>query len=416
MSYIKRQIENLLVGSFKNYKSITLTGARQVGKSTLITNAFPEVKKINLLDSLTLEMAKTDPALLLKSYGTPLFIDEIQKAPDIFSQIKVKLDNTTKDSQYIFSGSQKRRLMQGLTDTLVGQTSIFQLETLSMREIFNVDNLNVFLPSFDYIKNNAPLVKKYNDIYNYIFRGFYPRLYENQEISSEQYYRDYVVTYIERDVYDIIKIQDALAFRKFLVCVASRTGQLLNYQSIASEVEQDVKTIKQRMSVLEKTNIIFLLKPYTNSHLSRAIKTPKIYFKDTGLASYLTSWLTKETLELGNFSGQIFETFVINEIVKSFSNSGLNPEDYLFFYRGKDKLQEDKETKENEIDLVIDYGRKLYPIEIKKTSNPKAIMTKSFRVLDKVKDKERGMGTIVCLVDNPVYLRDNLVALPIEYL
>ena len=334
----------------------------------------------------------------------------------MFSSVKAVLDKTDAPSHYIFSGSQKWRLMEGPSDALVGQTSIFELENLSMREIFGIDNKSPFLPRPSYLENTGKTIKNYGNVYDFILRGFYPRLYEDRSYPSARYYENYVNTYLEKDVYDIKKIEDSIAFRNFLSRLASTTGQMLSYENVARDVGVDVRTIKSWVSILEKTNIITLLHPYASSRLKRTIKTPKVYFKDTGLACFLAGWPYKEALFNGAFAGPIFETFVVNEIIKSFSNAGLNHEGHLFYYRAKDKLMENGQRKEAEIDLLIDYGHALYPIEIKKTAKPKAEMASSFKALDKILDHERGLGTIVCLVDDVVYLRDNLVALPVEYL
>ena len=205
-----------------------------------------------------------------------------------------------------------------------------------------------------------------------------------------------------------------------MTSVASRTGQVLNYKSISAEVGVSEVTVKEWISILEKSGIVYILKPYTPSVLSRAIKSPKLYFRDTGLACYLTRWLTPETLKNGAMAGAMFETFVINEILKSYSNEGLDYDFNVFYYNGKDKIKKNVEGKEvaidGEIDLIISENGILYPIEIKMTANPKAEMTSEFDVLDKVKESKRGMGVIICMYDKKIYLRENLVVLPINFL
>lgn len=207
---------------------------------------------------------------------------------------------------------------------------------------------------------------------------------------------------------------------RFMTSVAARTGQILNYANIASEVGVSEVTIKEWISILEKSGLVYILKPYTSSVLKRAIRTPKLYFRDTGLCCYLTRWLTTDTLKNGAMSGAMFETFVINEILKSYSNEGMDYDFDVFFYNGKDKKKKktngEEEEVDGEIDLVIHENGILYPIEIKLTTRPQANMASEFDVLDGVHEKKRGMGAIICLTDRKVFLRENLVALPLNYL
>ena len=221
----------------------------------------------------------------------------------------------------------------------------------------------------------------------------------------------YVATYLERDINELIAA-DSLTFTKFMTSIAARTGEMLNYANIASEVGVSEPTIKNWISVLERTGIVYILQPYSSNALARAIKTPKIYFRDTGLACYLTRWLSPETLMNSAVAGNMFETFVVSEILKSYSNEGRDYRFSIFYYRGKDK----RASGENEIDLVIEEDGILYPVEIKMTGNPKAVMGTANQVLDKIPDKKRGTGVILCLIDKKTYLRENLVALPIDYI
>lgn len=418
MSYIHRAIEEILLKKSKTSKSIAITGARQVGKTTLTTNLFPGVKRINLKNPSLLISAKNDPQLFLESFERPLFIDEIQKAPELIESAKVILDDVGGKFNYIFSGSQKWELMKGLSDSLSGMVSILELSTLSMREIYCVGTNKHFVPNEEYLSERGKELKKYSNIWKYIHNGMYPELYDDNPRDWEEFYSDYVKTYIERDVYEITKVRDYITFYRFLVSVAARTGNILDYTNISKDVGVSVETVKLWIGILEKTDIIYLLQPYYNSHLNRAIKSPKLYFRDTGLAAYLTSWLTKESLENGAMNGMFFETFVVNEILKSFTNEGKDYRNYVYYYKGKDKKKnkETDEYEECEIDLIIEENGILYPIEIKKNSNPKSEMTSAFTVLDKDIDKKRGMGAIVCRCDYKIKLRENLYALPIDYI
>lgn len=262
-------------------------------------------------------------------------------------------------------------------------------------------------------------LKSYNDLWKIIHRGSYQELYSTERDWLD-FYSSYVKTYLERDIRDELDIKDELAFVRFLSACAARTGQMLNYANIADKVGVSLVTIKNWISVLNRTGLIYLLQPYNSSRLTRAIKTPKMYFRDTGLACYLSRWNNYEALEMSAISGNIFETFVVSEIIKSFSNEGSEYSFNLFYYRGKDKIKskDDGEVieSESEIDLIIEENGILYPIEIKKSANLSLNMTKAFSILDKVKDKKRGLGVILCQNDQKLYLRDDIVALPIEYI
>lgn len=420
MSYINRAAEELLRSKFKKSKSVAITGARQVGKTTLTKTLFPNVKRINLRNMVLYNAAKKDPDGFLNSFDRPLFIDEVQRVPEVISSAKVLLDEIGGKSNYLFSGSQKWELMKGLSESLAGMVSIMELLPLSMREIKAIHFNESFVPSEDYLKTREKELKPYDNLWKRIHHGFYPELYDEDARDWEDYYQSYVSTYIERDVYDITKVKDYDTFYRFMVSVAARTGNILDYTNIANDVGVSVETVRLWISILEATDVIFLLRPYYNSHLNRAIKTPKIYFRDTGLAAFLTSWLTSETLEHGAMAGAFFETFVVNEIAKSFVNSGKDFSKYVYYYRGKDKMRNKKdgngEYVECEIDLVIEENGILYPIEIKKNGNPNEHDADAFDVLDKDISKKHSTGAIVCTSQYKIKLRDNLYALPIEYI
>lgn len=420
MYTIKRSIEDVLKQRALTNKALLLTGARQVGKSTLFNHLFKDVNKVTFDDDLLLAQATDDPQMFLYNNPCPLIIDEVQKCPTIFNRLKIVLDNTEEMSNFYLTGSQKLHLMEGISESLAGRVSVVELEGLSMREINNIPFNKHFVPTKEYIYEREQCLVDYKDIWSKIHRGFYPELYGNNKKDWVDFYQSYVKTYLERDVNKIIKVKNHLTFVKFMTSVAARTGQVLNYKTISDEVGVSEVTIKEWISILEKSGLVYILKPYTPSVLSRAIKSPKLYFRDTGLACYLTRWLTPDTLKNGAMAGAMFETFVINEILKSYSNEGLEYDFSVFYYNGKDKKKKNINGEEvevdGEIDLIISENGILYPIEIKMTANPKADMTSEFDVLDKVKESKRGMGTIICMYDKKIYLRDNLVVLPINYL
>ena len=409
MAYIHRAITEILEKRIKSTKCVLITGARQVGKSTLIKHQYPNFNKANFDDRLTRLQAKEEPKLFFLNNPCPLFIDEVQKESEILEEIKLRIDESEEMGLFILSGSQKLELMKGISDSLAGRVAITELTGLSLREIFNINFNKHFVPTEEYLKSRESEIKKYSDLWKIIHRGSYPELYNSQR-EWQEYYSSYVATYLERDINELIAT-DSITFTKFLTSIAARSGEILNYANIASEVGVSEPTIKNWISILERTGIVFLLQPYSASVLTRAIKSPKIYFRDTGLACYLTRWLTSDALSNSAVAGNMFETFVVSEILKSYINEGRDYKFNIFYYRGKDKTA----TSENEIDLIIEENGILYPIEIKMTGNPKSSMGATNQILDKIPEKKRGLGVILCLVDKKVYLRENLVALPIEY-
>lgn len=410
MTFIKRAITDVLHNRVSNSKVLLLTGPRQVGKSTLLKHEYDNYHYVTFDNDLIRVQARNEQGLFFLNNPTPLIIDEVQKEASILNGIKLRVDASNERGNFLLTGSQKLELMKGVSESLAGRISILELSCLSLREINNISFNKHFVPTLDYISEREKELKKYDNIWKTIHRGMYPELYDTNRDWLD-FYASYVNTYLERDVNSNISL-DSVTFLKFLTAVAARTGQILEYASIANEIEVTIPTVKNWISILERTGIIYLLQPYSSSHLTRTIKAPKIYFRDTGLACYLSRWLTPDALAVSAVNGNMFETFVVSEILKSYANEGRDYRFNVFYYRGKDKNR----TFENEIDLIIEENGTLYPIEIKLTSNPKASMSSANMVLDKVIDKKRGMGAIICLIDAKLYLRENLIALPIEYL
>lgn len=413
--YINRNITEVLKRRAKNSRCILLSGPRQVGKSTLLKSIYPDVKYYTFDDKVLLASAIDEPKLFIKNIAKPSILDEVQYAQDLFPYIKMECDKGERYENYYLTGSQQMKLMSKAKESLAGRVSILELQGLSLREIHDVSFNKHFVPTEEYIEQRAKELKPYDNIWQVVHRGSYPELYVTEREWID-FYSSYVRTYLERDIRDEIEIKDEITFTRFLTAVAARTGQLLNYANIAEEVGVTQATIKNWISVLQKTGIVFILEPYYSSHLTRAIKTPKIYFRDTGLACYLTRWNNAEALENSAVAGNMFETFIVNEIIKSFINEGLEYSFNIFYYRGKDKKKSNGEEVENEIDFIIEENGTLYPIEIKKSAKPTKSMATAFDVLDKEVDKKRGMGVILCLYDEKLYLKDDLVVLPIEYL
>lgn len=410
MAFIKRAITDVLHNRVSNSKVLLLTGPRQVGKSTLLKHEYDNYHYVTFDNDLIRAQARDEQGLFFLNNPTPLIIDEVQKEASILNGIKLRVDASNERGNFLLTGSQKLELMKGVSESLAGRISILELSCLSLREINNISFNKHFVPTLDYISEREKELKNYDNIWKTIHRGMYPELYDTNRDWLD-FYASYVNTYLERDVNSNISL-DSVTFLKFLTAVAARTGQILEYASIANEIGVTIPTVKNWISILERTGIIYLLQPYSSSHLTRTIKAPKIYFRDTGLACYLSRWLTPDALAVSAVNGNMFETFVVSEILKSYANEGRDYRFNVFYYRGKDKNR----TFENEIDLIIEENGALYPIEIKLTSNPKASMSSANMVLDKVIDKKRGMGAIICLIDAKLYLRENLIALPIEYL
>lgn len=409
MAYIERAIAAVLKDRVKSSKCVLLTGARQVGKSTVIGHEFPDFNKANFDDRLTRLQAREEPRLFFLNHPCPLFIDEVQKESSILEEIKMIVDGSDLRGRFLLSGSQRLELMKGMSESLAGRVSISELSGLSLREIHGVKFNRHFIPTDAYLQEREQELTPYRDIWQIIHKGSYPELYD-VERDWQDYYSSYVSTYLERDVNELIA-SDGITFTKFLTAVAARTGEILNYANVAGETGVSEPTVKKWISILERTGIIYLLQPYSQSALNRAIKSPKIYFRDTGLACYLTRWLTADALKCSAVAGNMFETFVVSEILKSYANEGKDYRFNIFYYRGKDKR-----ATENKIDLILEENGVLYPVEIKMTGNPRANMAATNTVLDKIPDKARGMGVILCLIDRKTYLRENLLALPIEYL
>ena len=406
--YIERAIAPVLKERAKHSKCLLLTGARQVGKSTVLMYEFEGYNRANFDDRLTKLQAIEEPGLFFLNNPTPLFIDEVLEESSILEEIKLRVDSSDERGQFLLSGSQKLELMKGVSESLAGRVSVTELAGLSLREIYRVKFNRHFLPNEDYLKEREQDLKDYENIWEIIHKGSYPELYAVDR-DWQDFYASYVATYLERDINELVS-SDSITFMKFLTVVAARTGELLNYSNIASEVGVSEPTIKNWVSILERTGIVYLLQPYTSSALKRAIKTPKVYFRDTGLACYLTRWLTSDALRNSAVAGNMFETFMVSEILKSYSNEGIDYRFNVFYYRGKDKT-----VKENEIDLIIEENGVLYPVEIKMSANPKAEMAEANPILDKIPDKKRGMGIILCQIEKKTYLRENVIALPIKY-
>lgn len=404
--YLERHIFSFVERMMEQFKVILITGSRQVGKSTMLKEKLlPKYDYVVLDDFFELDLAKNDPSLFIKNHKIPLIVDEVQRVPELFLQLKYIVDQSQDKGKIILTGSQSYKLLKNVSDSLVGRVCIVDMSSLSMREKFLLNFNSPFLPVEEYIESRHLELKKYDDLWKHIQRGGMPELYD-ENIEWESFYRSYVRTYLERDVAEIINVKNLLKFNNFMKCLAARVGELVNSDAIARDVGVTVKTIQEWTSILESSGVICLLRPYENNITNRTVKTPKVYFMDTGLVCYLVGWTSPQVAMNGAMSGSLFENFVISEIIKSYYNSGHDTQN-LYFYRDKDK---------KEIDLVIEKDGILYPIEIKKTSRPSKDMAQHFPVLDKIHGKKVGAGCIICQCERKTYLTENLLSLPIEYI
>lgn len=406
MEYIVRSITENLKNMLKQFKVILLTGPRQAGKSTLLKNIFgDEYTYISLDEINAFSLAKNEPELFFKSNPGKLIIDEVQYAPELFRTIKYIADNSEESGQFILTGSQKYSLMKNISESLAGRICILELQGLSMREKKHITFSKEFLPSEEYCNERKKQIKRYENLWEEIHRGSMPRL-ADKTMEWDAFYNSYESSYIERDVKQIVNVRDATLFHKFMITLASHTGELFNATSIASDLGVNIKTIQDWTSILEASGIIFFLKPYENNVYKRTIKTPKLYFLDTGLVCHLVGWETAKVAENGAMSGALFETFVISEIFKSYINIGKSTKN-LYYYRDKDK---------KEIDLLIVKNNSFYPVEIKKTARPVLSMAKNFDVLNKFSEMTVEHGAIVCQCDKSFYLSEKISALPVEFI
>lgn len=405
MEYISRHFEKVIDYALKQTKVVLITGPRQVGKTKIITECYSNYNYVTLDDDNALFLAKDDGKMFFNKYKIPLAIDEVQYAQELFRTIKLIVDRSDEKGQIILTGSQSFLLMDKITDSLAGRISILELSTLSFRELNRMSFNKPFIPNDEYINDRVKEKNIKCDIWEIIQRGSFPEA-QDENRNIEWFYRDYINTYLERDIKKIINIKDEILFKKFLICLAARTGQLLVYEDIADDLGVAVNTVRSWTSIVAQTGIISIINTYQNNLLKRVIKTPKIYFMDTGLVCYLGGWKTKEQCENGAMSGQLFETFIVSEICKSFFNTGKTL-DSIYYYRDKEK---------KEIDLIIEDGDDIYPIEIKKAATISSDWEKYNNILLKIKNKNIKPLSVICNVDDFIPLSNSVNVLPVWFI
>ena len=388
MRYISRSLEKVIEEVTNEYPVVLVTGPRQVGKTTMLQKMMKGTKRdyVSLDDLSERSLAKNDPQLFLEMHKPPVLIDEVQYAPELFTYIKIYVDSHHKNGDFWLTGSQIFKLMNGVRESLAGRVAVLSMTTMSQAEISGVQDVPLCIDLAG-LKAREQNRKKLGvrEIYEKIFKGSMPGVVSGQNTNSRIFYSSYLSTYIERDVKELSDAIESLKFLRFITAVAARCSQMLNISDIAQDADINQKQAKDWLHILETLGIIFYLQPYSNNLLKRLVKTPKLYFYDTGLVCYLTKWTSAAVLESGAMNGAILENYVVSEIAKTYINSGIEPS--MYYYRDKDS---------KEIDVILEQNGELNPVEIKKTANPGTEITRVFSVLDKA-SLNRGKGAIVCM-------------------
>ena len=388
MEYITRNLESVVKQVTEEYPVVLITGPRQVGKTTMLQKLMEgtERKYVSLDDLNERSIAKNDPELFLQLHQPPVLIDEVQYAPELFTYIKIHVDKNHNPGDFWLTGSQIFKLMRGVQESLAGRVAVLSMTSLSQAEVSG-GQMEPFIVDLQKLKKRSEerKVADTRGIFERIYRGSMPAIINGTTSNSKIFYSSYISTYIERDVKELSDSIDSLHFLRFMTAAAARCGQMLNVAEIARDADINQKQAKDWLLILETLGIIFYLHPFSNNLLKRLVKTPKLYFYDTGLVAYLTKWSSPETLESGAMNGAILENYVVSEITKTYLNSGLEP--YMYYYRDKDM---------KEIDIILERDGILNPVEIKKSSNPGTELTKVFSLLDK-SSVPRGKGAVICM-------------------
>ncbi len=405
MNYPRAIAPHLLHAS-EHFAVLMVTGARQVGKTTLLKSlSEPDRQYITLDDPLILSLAKSDPVLFLERFKAPLLIDEIQYAPELLPIIKMRVDSDKKPGQYWLTGSQPFHLMRGVSESLAGRVAVIQLLGFSRRESLGEGAvpLSPFIPEPEAMRTRAQSASPLSvqELFRLIWRGSFPAVVADPQMNRDLFYASYLQTYLQRDIRDLAKVGDEMAFLRFLRAIAARTGQLLNMAELARDADVAPNTAKNWLSIVEASGLVYLLQPWHNNVTKRLIKTPKLYFLDTGLCTYLTRWTSPQTLESGAMSGAIFETWAIAEVIKSYWHQGQQAP--LYFFRNKDQV---------EIDLLIEKNGVLYALECKKTASPHKSAMKGLSALRNL-GVQLGPAAVLCMVEQSMPLSREITAEPL---
>lgn len=399
--YYQRTLSSVIEKATKSFKVVLITGPRQVGKSTLFEKLMePGRTKVSLDDFDVLTLAKQDPNLFFQTYKPPLLIDEVQKAPELLLQIKKIVDATDEKGLFWLTGSQKFTLMKNVSESLAGRVAVLDLQGLSQSEKLNNPDRGIFVP--DMPLQTKRLIWSAKETFKVIHTGSYPQLFDGIT-DWELYYKSYVDTYLMRDVKDIVQLGNELTFLRFLKVLAPLTAQQLNYANLARNIDVAPNTVKNWVNILQTLGIIYLLQPYFENNIGkRLVKSPKVYFMDTGLCAYLCAIKTSDALMESYLSGEFVETYAVSEIIKSYIHNGKTPNIYYC-----------RTLNQEEIDVVIEQNDKVYPIEIKQTATPNISMAKNFKLVD---EQKKGIGCILCLSEKFIPINKDLYVIPISYI
>ncbi len=405
MTYIKRSLEKKIIEINQDYSCILLIGPRQVGKSTMLEHLMEgtDRKKVTLDNTEDRRLAKTDPELFLELHPAPVLIDEVQYAPELFSYIKIRIDNGAVPGSYWLTGSQAFRMMELAQESLAGRTAIVHMSALSQSELYGDSESEPFSLELNRLQDRSKHLRSCSagEMYERIWSGGMPGHRSGKFNDRDIFYSSYIQTYIDRDVSDMLPGVDKLQFSDFVRAAACRAGQMLNVHDIARDIGVSDDTGRRWLQILEKSGVIFYLRPYSNNLLKRTVKAPKMYFFDTGLVAYLTKYTSSEILQNGAINGAILENYTVAEIRKTWLNNA--KECLLYYYRDRDT---------NEIDMVFESDGELHPLEIKKSTNPGTEIASAFRVLEKG-SVPRGNGAILCLREELSALDRNTFIVPV---
>lgn len=404
MEYINRELERKFLKMNNVFKALLVTGARQVGKSTMLRHLAENTGRtfVSMDDNRNRELARRDPGLFFQTFKTPILIDEVQKAPELFEHIKMICDETNENGLFWLTGSESKKLLKNAGDSLAGRVCILKMYSLSLKEKIGITSIADIRYTFEDLTEREKLFPAYNlnQIYEHIWKGGMPAMQNFDAEQMNSYYSSYIETYLMRDAVDDNGISDTEGFRRVLSACAAFVGNLVNYSDLAIAGGVSVPTAKSWVKVLQTMGIVFLLDTYSNNELKRLVKTPKLYFCDTGLAAYLSMWTSKDVLMNGAASGHYFENYVVGELLRNtaYGESNVN----MTYYR---------DTNQKEIDVVIEENGVLHPIEIKKATNPERKIVKAFDVLN-VSSNELGKGLIICMTDRTFPIDENNYMVP----